>query len=93
MASPGVKPSDPALNDHIMYAKCIKGHVLKDADDWILCENLPAPDARCWQEERKPLQARQKPKGIPRLNQLSPEDAWVSNLCHHHYDLLLSDWS
>jgi hypothetical protein len=33
-----------------MYAKCIKGHVLKDADDWILCENLPAPDALCWQE-------------------------------------------
>ena len=33
-----------------MYAKCIKGHVLKDADDWILCENLPAPDAKCWQE-------------------------------------------
>ncbi len=50
MASPGIKPSDPALNDHIFYAKCIKGHVLKDADDWILCENLPAPDANCWQE-------------------------------------------
>lgn len=33
-----------------MYAKCIKGHVLKDANDWILCENLPAPDALCWQE-------------------------------------------
>jgi hypothetical protein len=33
-----------------MYAKCIKGHVLKNADDWILCENLPAPDAKCWQE-------------------------------------------
>jgi len=33
-----------------MYAKCIKGHVLKDANDWILCENLPAPDAQCWQE-------------------------------------------
>jgi hypothetical protein len=33
-----------------MYAKCIKGHVLKDAGDWILCENLPAPDAKCWQE-------------------------------------------
>jgi hypothetical protein len=33
-----------------MYAKCIKGHVLKDADDWILCENLPAPEAKCWQE-------------------------------------------
>jgi hypothetical protein len=33
-----------------MYAKCIKGHVLKDANDWILCENLPAPDSLCWQE-------------------------------------------
>ncbi|HLX59251.1 MAG TPA: hypothetical protein VKR83_19710 [Ktedonobacteraceae bacterium] len=33
-----------------MYAKCIKGHVLKDADDWVLCENLPSPDAKCWQE-------------------------------------------
>jgi len=33
-----------------MYAKCIKGHVLKHANDWILCENLPAPDAKCWQE-------------------------------------------
>ena len=50
IASPGIKPGDPDLNDHIMYAKCIKGHVLKDANDWILCENLPAPDAQCWQE-------------------------------------------
>jgi len=50
MASPDVKPGEPDLNDHVMYAKCIKGHVLKDANDWILCENLPAPDARCWQE-------------------------------------------
>ena len=33
-----------------MYAKCIRGHVLKDAGDWILCENLPSPDAKCWQE-------------------------------------------
>lgn len=33
-----------------MYAKCIKGHVLKDANDWVLCENLPTPDAKCWQE-------------------------------------------
>lgn len=33
-----------------MYAKCVKGHVLRDAEDWILCENLPAPDATCWQE-------------------------------------------
>jgi hypothetical protein len=50
IASPHVKPGDPDLNEHIMYAKCIKGHVLKDANDWLLCENLPAPDARCWQE-------------------------------------------
>jgi hypothetical protein len=50
IASPAIKPDDPDLNDHIMYAKCVKGHVLKDANDWILCENLPAPDAKCWQE-------------------------------------------
>ena len=50
IASPGIKPDDPDLNDHIMYAKCIKGHVLTDANDWFLCENLPAPDAKCWQE-------------------------------------------
>ena len=50
IASPRVKQGDPDLNDHIAYAKCIKGHVLRDANDWILCENLPAPDAKCWQE-------------------------------------------
>lgn len=50
IAAPGVKPDDPDFNDSVMYAKCIKGHVLKNADDWILCENLPAPDAKCWQE-------------------------------------------
>ena len=50
IASPGIKPDDPDLNDNIMYAKCIKGHVLKDANDWVLCENLPAPDSKCWQE-------------------------------------------
>ncbi len=50
MASPHVKPGDPDLNDHIFYAKCIKGHVLKDANDWVLCENLPSPDSKCWQE-------------------------------------------
>jgi hypothetical protein len=50
IASPGIKPEDPNLNNHIMYAKCVKGHVLKDAQDWVLCENLPAPDATCWQE-------------------------------------------
>jgi hypothetical protein len=50
IASPRVNPNDPDFNDSVMYAKCIKGHVLKDANDWILCENLPAPDAQCWQE-------------------------------------------
>lgn len=50
IASPHIRPDDPELNDHIMYAKCVKGHVLIDANDWILCENLPAPDSRCWQE-------------------------------------------
>ena len=50
IASPRVKSDDPDFNDSVMYAKCIKGHVLKNADDWILCENLPAPDAKCWQE-------------------------------------------
>lgn len=50
IASPGVKPGDPDLNDHISYAKCIKGHVLRDANGWLQCENLPAPDAKCWQE-------------------------------------------
>ena len=50
IASHRVKPGDPELNEYISYAKCIKGHVLKDANDWILCENLPAPDGKCWQE-------------------------------------------
>jgi hypothetical protein len=50
IASPHIKPGDPELNEHIMYAKCIKGHVLVDANDWILCENLPSPDSKCWQE-------------------------------------------
>jgi hypothetical protein len=45
-----VKPDDPAFNDNVMYAKCVKGHVLRSAGDWIQCENLPAPDAQCWQE-------------------------------------------
>ncbi|TMC19877.1 MAG: hypothetical protein E6J34_14345 [Chloroflexi bacterium] len=45
-----MSPEDPAVNDHIMYAKCVKGHVLKDANDWVLCENLPASDAKCWME-------------------------------------------
>jgi hypothetical protein len=50
LASPRAKPDDPDLNDHIYYAKCIKGHVLTDANDWVLCENLPSPDSKCWQE-------------------------------------------
>ncbi|GLV60182.1 hypothetical protein KDH_70040 [Dictyobacter sp. S3.2.2.5] len=50
IASPGVKPGDPDLNEHISYAKCIKGHVLRDASEWVQCENLPAADAKCWQE-------------------------------------------
>lgn len=50
IASSKIKADDPNLNEHISYAKCIKGHVLKDANDWILCENLPASDAQCWQE-------------------------------------------
>jgi hypothetical protein len=50
IAAAGISPDDPNLNDHIMYAKCIRGHVLKDASDWIQCENLPAPDSKCWQE-------------------------------------------
>jgi hypothetical protein len=50
IASPSIKPNDPDLNEHISYAKCIKGHVLKDANDWVCCENLPAADAQCWQE-------------------------------------------
>jgi hypothetical protein len=50
IASPRVKPGDPDLNEHISYAKCIKGHVLRSSDDWIQCENLPSSDSKCWQE-------------------------------------------
>ncbi|MBV9711050.1 MAG: hypothetical protein JO011_09065 [Ktedonobacteraceae bacterium] len=50
IASPSIKAGDAELNDNIMYAKCIKGHALRDANDWIQCENLPAPDAKCWIE-------------------------------------------
>ncbi len=50
IATPGVKQGDPDLNDHISYAKCIKGYVLRSPNDWVRCENLPAPDAKCWQE-------------------------------------------
>ena len=73
IASPGITPDDPDLNDNIMYAKCIKGHVLKDANDWFLCENLPTPDSKCWQEggdtifslRYRQLQEGQVPAGIP----------------------------
>jgi hypothetical protein len=50
IASPDVEPGDADFNEHVMYAKCVKGHVLKDANDWILCENLPDPNSKCWQE-------------------------------------------
>lgn len=50
IASPRIRPGDPDLNEHISYAKCIKGHVIRNADDWVQCENLPDPDAKCWQE-------------------------------------------
>ncbi len=50
IASPNIQTDDPIFNEYVAYAKCIKGHVLRDANDWILCQNLPAPDAKCWQE-------------------------------------------
>jgi len=50
IAASNIKAGDPDLNDNIMYAKCIKGHALRDANGWVQCENLPAPDAQCWQE-------------------------------------------
>lgn len=78
IAASGISPDDPALNEHIMYAKCIRGHVLHDAEDWILCENLPAPDSLCWQEGGDTifsLKARQLAAGE---NQTSPQTAPVS---------------
>ncbi|MBV9690361.1 MAG: hypothetical protein JO202_11715 [Ktedonobacteraceae bacterium] len=80
MASPDVKAGEPDLNDHVMYAKCVKGHVLKDANDWILCENLPAPDAKCWQEGGDTvfsLMARQRNQGKEAKQQ--PADASRQN--------------
>ncbi|HEY0755870.1 MAG TPA: hypothetical protein VGD98_18065 [Ktedonobacteraceae bacterium] len=73
ISTAGISPDDPMLNEHIMYAKCVKGHVLRDADDWILCENLPAPDATCWQEggdtlfalERKKAEAAREARTLP----------------------------
>lgn len=50
IASPRIKPGDPDLNEYISYAKCVKGHVLRDAEGWLQCENLPSADAQCWQE-------------------------------------------
>lgn len=50
IAAPGIAPDDPELNEKIRYAKCIRGHVLRDANGWLLCENLPTPDSQCWQE-------------------------------------------
>ena len=58
-----------------MYAKCIKGHVLRDADDWYLCENLPAPDAKCWQEGGDTIFSLQRRKrGDSMAEPSQPED-------------------
>ncbi|HLZ63482.1 MAG TPA: hypothetical protein VKR06_41645 [Ktedonosporobacter sp.] len=82
MASAIAKPGDPDLNEHIMYAKCIKGHVLKDANDWILCENLPAPDSKCWQEggdtifsllKKQRSESREKPANNQQNMQKTPQ--------------------
>ena len=84
IASPNVKPEDSNINEHIMYAKCIKGHVLKDANDWVLCENLPAPDAKCWQEGgetifslavRKRREAREAPETQTETNEQAVQNA------------------
>jgi hypothetical protein len=48
-----IDPDDPAVNDKIQYAKCLRGKVLKDAGDWVRCEHLPTPDSQCWQEGGK----------------------------------------
>jgi hypothetical protein len=70
-----VSPADPEFNDNVMYAKCIKGHVLKNADDWILCENLPAPDARCWQEGGDTLFSLKMRQRINAQDEMSQHDA------------------
>ncbi len=76
IASPHVKPDDPDFNDSVMYAKCIKGHVLRSADDWYLCENLPAPDAKCWQEGGDTIFSLQRRKrGDSMAEPKQPEDA------------------
>ena len=75
IASPHVKPDDPDFNDSVMYAKCIKGHVLRAADDWYLCENLPAPDAKCWQEGGDTIFSLQRRKrGDSMAEPSQPED-------------------
>jgi hypothetical protein len=80
IASPDVKPGAPDINDHVMYAKCIKGHVLRSADDWILCENLPAPDAKCWQEGGDTLFSLQLRKRIEtREARTTPETSNAKN--------------
>ncbi len=48
-----IDPEDPTVNDNIQYAKCLRGKVLKDVNDWIRCEHLPMPDSQCWQEGGK----------------------------------------
>ena len=73
IAVPGIGPDDPDLNDHIMYAKCIKGHVLRDGDDWVLCENLPAPDAPCWQEGGETIFSLNRRQRYDATGQGSPE--------------------
>lgn len=75
IAVPGISPDDPGLNEHIMYAKCIKGHVLRDAADWIQCENLPASDAPCWQEGGETLFTLSVRKKAEARKQDSPQAA------------------
>lgn len=57
-----------------MYAKCVRGHVLKNADDWLLCENLPKPDALCWQEGGQTLLT----LGVRQREETQSEDASLS---------------
>lgn len=48
-----IDPQDPDVNDKIQYAKCLRGKVLKDANEWIRCEHLPEPESLCWQDGGK----------------------------------------
>ncbi len=79
MASPDIKPGDPNLNEHIMYAKCVKGHVLRDANDWILCENLPAPDSLCWKEGGETLFSLMKKESNAQKTQEQSSQQQVKN--------------